>query len=544
MDFDSSFPLKFWLNLGRREDRRLETEARLAEAGISAERFAAIDAKILERRPLKNFASTRISPLKSPLPAVIGDMKVAPPRPSQGFKGYENVGRYALALTQRLAIREAGLRKAPSVLLFEDDVILHPNFEQLISTVELPEDWGIFYLGCTHCTPPAWAGSRVVKATYAVDTHAIAIHSRYFDKILEVLDRHGKPDLGVPLASDQFIATLHSLIPAYACYPNLAWQAVSHSDLIERNYSNYGRDGKQINWSTSVDHLLPEMLGLPSGPTPTEKIVILPGKARGMSPQIARIAKKDLPKLGLLFLTKGGVNNPEIWEEFVSEAPDRVRIFSHSKDRSVKESGFLEGTEIADHHPTEWAGIGLVKASRSMLVEALEDDSLTHFVLLSESCVPIRPLPEILKRIGLDPRSQFGFKTLEECGLARMNRARAVPQIPGGCWRFQSQWWLMDRIAAIFAASLDFTDLFAEMVVPDEAYFATILALQGYPLDGNVIKDDVTWTHWDNASGGPNEWGFLPKEMLNSMTRSNALFARKFPPEADIAQFGLHRTQN
>ena len=45
MDFESAFPLRFWINLGRREDRRVETEARLPEAGIVAERFPGVDAR-------------------------------------------------------------------------------------------------------------------------------------------------------------------------------------------------------------------------------------------------------------------------------------------------------------------------------------------------------------------------------------------------------------------------------------------------------------------------------------------------------------------
>lgn len=43
MDFEMAFPLKFWINLGRREDRRVEMAARLEEMGIAAERYAGVD---------------------------------------------------------------------------------------------------------------------------------------------------------------------------------------------------------------------------------------------------------------------------------------------------------------------------------------------------------------------------------------------------------------------------------------------------------------------------------------------------------------------
>jgi hypothetical protein len=248
------------------------------------------------------------------------------------------------------------------------------------------------------------------------------------------------------------------------------------------------------------------------------------------------------PRLGLLFLTRRDVNHPEIWREFVAEAPGRVRVFSHPKFPGQLKDGFLAGTAIRERHETKWGDISLVRASRAMLLAALEDESLTHFALLSEACVPVRPLPEILKRLELDPRPQFGFKTLKEAVARHVSRIGAVPEVPAGCWRFTSQWWLLDRTAAVFAAGQDYTPLFEKMFVPDEAYFATVLAMQGYPLEGEVVKNDVTWTWWEKDAGSPNEWPELPLERLEGLLHSGALFARKFPKGAGVGKLGLHRS--
>ena len=507
----------------------METEARLEEMGMTAERFAAVDARGMrvkpearDQKPEKKVVALAKGGVNQPNFADTAKGKDATAS-SKEVRGYDSAGRYALALTQRLALREAARRKAPAVLLLEDDVVFHPNFRALIESVELPEDWGIFYLGCTHNQPPEWAGTRVVRASYAVDTHAIAVREPYYKRVMEMLDRHGKPALGVAKASDQFIALLHKEIPAYACYPNLAWQDVSGSDLLGVNYSNYHGDGLQRNWAWAVDSLLKELTGEGRSGTGVEK---------------------DTPaaRLGLLFLTRGDVHHPQIWREFVTEAPDRVRVFSHSKHPEELKGGFLEGTEISEHFETVWGGIGLVKAARAMLLEALEDETLTHFALLSESCVPIRPLPEILRRLEIDPRPQFGYKTLKDASLRQGPRAEGVPQMPQGCWRFQSQWWLLDRVAATFSAGQDFTEMFEKMAVPDEAYFATVLAMQGYPLEGHVLKKDVTWTWWEKDAGSPSAWETMPKDRLTEMIHSGALFARKFPKGADIGKYGLHRS--
>lgn len=550
MDFERAFPLRFWINLGRREDRRVEMEARLDEAGITAERFAAVDARWVRGRtgPVTVFQDA--GPPSDDIWSAAAPDPEALAAAARVVRGYENAGRYALALTQRLAIREAARRKAPAVLLLEDDAVFHPNFRTLIRAVDLPEDWGIFYLGCTHNEPPAWAGGRVVRAAWAVDTHAIAINAPYYRKVMEILDRHGKPDTGIAQASDQFIALLHREVPAYACYPNLAWQDASGSDLLGQKYSNYQLDGLQRNWTESVEHLLPELVG------ERMETVEAGGKANGVpfspasgdpwsdghQPLPVTTVRRRPPKLGLLFLTRDDVNHPAIWKEFADEAPDRIRILSHAKNPELVRSPFLRGTQIRTGHHTEWGEIGLVRASRELLLEALEDESVTHFMLLSESCVPIRPLPEILRRLELDPRPQFGFRTLEKAHLRHVGRIGEVPQVPKACWRFHPQWILLDRVAAVFAAAQDFTDMFSRMSVPDEAYFATVLSMQGYPLEGNVLKKDATWTHWEKDAGSPESWRFLPVERLHDLIHSGALFARKFPKGADIGRYGLHRS--
>ena len=89
MDFETTFPVRYWINLGRRADRRAKMEARFDQAGLTVERFPAVDAKFVRRMALERN--------KEKMPGDSGD----------GVRGYENAGRYALALSQRLAIRRA-----------------------------------------------------------------------------------------------------------------------------------------------------------------------------------------------------------------------------------------------------------------------------------------------------------------------------------------------------------------------------------------------------------------------------------------------------
>ena len=479
MDFEKTFPLRYYINLGRREDRRTELEFHLDQIGVTAERFPAIDSRFC-RNP----------------------------------RGYESKGRYALALTIRLAIRKAKQQKAPALLLLKDDATFHPNFRELISRIDLPDDWRIFYLGCQHTTRPLSHSDGLVKVTRALDSHAWAIHESAYDEVMAAMDAYNKATPIHALASAQFLAALHQKIPTYACYPNLAWQSVDHSDLSGTSFSRYGKVGAQKIHPHIHKDLLTECL----------------------APQIL----DQPPKLGLLFLTRGDVHNPEIWQEWIDQAPDDVKIFTHAKSPEDLIGGFLDGTQIAEQHETAWGEISLVKASLALLNAALQDKTLTHFVLVSESCVPVQPLKRILLRLTHDPRSRFRFSDAENASPTFRFRINSAPEIIVGCWRFHWQWWLLDRTAATMVTRHDHTDKFANMFAPDEGYFGTALMLEGYPVDDVVHDKDLTWTHWEKDAGSPNSHPVISSEHLSEILNSDAFFARKFPKGADIGTYGLH----
>jgi hypothetical protein len=101
---------------------------------------------------------------------------------------------------------------------------------------------------------------------------------------------------------------------------------------------------------------------------------------------------------------------------------------------------------------------------------------------------------------------------------------------------------LLDRVAAKMAVRTDHTKGFEEVFASDEGYFGTVLAMEGYPVDDLVYNEDVTWTHWpeEEEAASPTAHEKLEREHLVSILRSGAVFARKFPPGADIGTYRLH----
>jgi hypothetical protein len=403
------------------------------------------------------------------------------------------------------AIQAARKEGHAAIWVIEDTAVLHPNFRALIGIVAPPSNWGVLHLGGTHMKRPAWAGNRVVEVASLTGSPAFIVRDTHYAEMLRTLATLADDGLE-PLADWNGGES-----PVHAIHPNLAWipTTVDESEV-------YDREGNQLRWSSTTAGLIDEAV-------------------RDAEPPARS-------KLGLLFLTHGDVVHPEIWREFVSERPERVKILSHPKAPAQTDGGFLEGSAIEHLIETKWGDISLVQAARNLLLEALRDTELTHFVLLSETCVPLRPLPEILRRLDLDPRSQFRFLHIGETWELLQERAAMLPEIPLGCWRFTSQWWLLNRTAATLAAGQDQTELFARMEVPDECYFATVLALQGYPLEREVINQPVTWSWWEADRGSPLPWVDFPPDRFRSAFHSPALFGRKFLEGSNIGSFGLHRS--
>lgn len=507
-NFKEAFELVFWLNFGFDHLHRERFVSRLEEIGISAERFPAFG------------GSSRTGVMRKLLLEQGGQPEHLGRRAGSGLNWSCDVIR---ARNLRLVLREAGSRDVGSVLIFNDDAEFHPNFQELFRRTELPQDWKVLYLGGVHKVEPEWAGVRVVRVKRIEGFSSIAVHRNAFMDLRRALRECLDGTTSLADALENF----HAKQGSYACFPNLVWRVPL--DAKAAHEQPFSGDGRQLAFPNAVSELLPRLI---SGGRVGE----------GVDRDTCGYDKTRPAMLGLLFLTRADVEHPQIWKEYVDEAPERVRVFSHPKFRDGTKFDFLNGTHISQHILTEWGDISLVMATRALLAEALACEELTHFALLSESCVPIIPLPLLLRRLDLDPRSQFKYRTRDNCLPLQWLRAWKAPGVPERCWRFSSQWWIMNRVAATISSIPDMTDLFREMVAPDEAYFATVLALQGYPLDGEVLNKASTWYFWPRGSGRPSEWSTLPKQRVMEMIHSGAPFARKFLKGSDIGELMLHRS--
>ncbi len=218
MDFEETFPMRVCLNLDRRPERWAMATDEFQQAGLTVDRWPAVDGNRVRRT-----------------------------------YGYAWPTRYAVNLTKRLIVRSAMFRKAEAVFLFEDDVLLHPEWRQRLKSLRLPLNWGMFFLGCQHVARPEPVAPGLVRTFAAVDNHAVGIRREWYERVIYAL-RHGSEDAYIwpHTASDRHLASLMKEIPTYVAWPNLAWQRNILSDQTQTRYTLYDRTGMQ----TTNRHLL------------------------------------------------------------------------------------------------------------------------------------------------------------------------------------------------------------------------------------------------------------------------------------------------
>lgn len=253
------------------------------------------------------------------------------------------------------------------------------------------------------------------------------------------------------------------------------------------------------------------------------------------------------PRVAFLFLTRGDHHHPGIWREYLDGAEgERPRILAHTKAREFLESdSILLQAQIDEEVETAWGGISLVRATLALLRAALEDATATHFVLISESCVPVRPYGELVRSLRLDPRSRMRVQPWHEVRSRNILKAQRLENLPGirkEVAHFQDQWMCLNREDAGLILTHDRTEAFEGVWAPDEAYFATVLAVLGRPPLQSVANRPITWTEWREGQPHPEEFRHVGGRTAAQIVDSGCFFARKFPEGSDIGRWELHRS--
>ena len=254
------------------------------------------------------------------------------------------------------------------------------------------------------------------------------------------------------------------------------------------------------------------------------------------------------PQVAFLFLTRGEVHHRQIWEDYLMQAGNRGRVYAHTKDETILSKGsFLIDSQIESKAETAWGELSLVRATLALLRAALEDSDTTHFILVSESCVPVRPFEHLRVNLRRDNRSRMRVWSMDEVRRTgnrdKVMRLERLTGISKSLACFQEQWMCLSREDALIVTEKDWTPCFERVYAADECYFATVLAESGKPPSEVLANRAITWTDW-RGGAHPVEYHQVLPRTAAQIAESGCFFARKFPAGSDIGKWGLHRLEH
>jgi len=218
MLLDNLFPHKVCINLDRRADRRQRMQAEFARHGIAdVRRFSACD----------------------------GNALVLPSH----WK--HTAGAYGCLLSHLRVVQAARELGHESVLIFEDDAVLDPQFTAKFASFmrEVPADWDMLYFGALHKDEPGKVSDHVYRITKGNSTYAYALKRTVFDAFIELNGR----------AEHVLDVNAYELQQRFNCYcfmPNLAWVESEYSDVQNRLERHWYLEKSLVLFGARVNRLL------------------------------------------------------------------------------------------------------------------------------------------------------------------------------------------------------------------------------------------------------------------------------------------------
>ena len=428
------------------------------------------------------------------------------------------IGWCARLLRRLEKIRATGV---DVVLLLSDRVEF---IDHAIDLPALPPNWRIIFLGGMNLKSPTlvrgYPGIVAPKDIHGIGGALVRLSElkRLRFELRALYHRDGWPRWPMN--------TLSACPGVFACYPNIAWTNDANAPLSTQTGGAplFDEAGRQLIEPLIETQMASALLSSATSP-------------RDFAIRAPRMFGRT--KLGVLFLTIAGLTHDEMWREYFEHGGGRARGWLYARNPGKVVSAFSGSILGQTRAFTEWGHISLVKVMVSLIREALEDEDITHVAFASESCVPIRPVSDVVGILGHDGRSRLVCEPVRDPLMFR-DRAPACPLLRRNLM-LHSQWVVLTRRHARMIVAHDQTDQFNHAFAPDEAYFGTVLCSLGEHPTRDFAKTEATWKEWPYpGSSHPRLWNNVDAPLIAEIRRSGAFFARKVARTSNIRDFGPH----
>ncbi|KAI4379666.1 hypothetical protein MLD38_005935 [Melastoma candidum] len=258
---------------------------------------------------------------------------------------------------------------------------------------------------------------------------------------------------------------------------------------------------------------------------------VLPAPARDLTDEeiASRVVAHDIlgmphptksPKISFLFMCAGSLPFEKLWDRFFRGHEGRFSVYIHtSSEKPAHVSSYFMDREVRSTMVV-WGQISMVDAEKRLLAAALKDSENQHFVLLSDSCVPLHPFDYVYDYL-MHTNISFldSFYDPGPHGNGRYSE-HMLPEIEKEEFRKGAQWFTLKRQHAliVMADSLYYTKFrnFCKVAlcpylsgqegrscIPDEHYLPTFFTM----VDPNGISNwSVTHVDWSERKWHPKSY--------------------------------------
>lgn len=178
----------------------------------------------------------------------------------------------------------------------------------------------------------------------------------------------------------------------------------------------------------------------------------------------------------------------------------------------------------------------LVLAQNILLKEALQNENNTHFIILSNSCVPFKKFNYIYDNLDKD----FSYFHL----FSDMSRNEAMDRIDYYYYKidnkyFQkaSQWSILNKKHANILVNAENEYIDWIETIPDESSYITYLFYMNLQNELKLVKNSkyeaTTFTNWFDELKLKN-YDYISDDELYSIYNSKCFFGRKFTKDCKL----------
>jgi len=237
-------------------------------------------------------------------------------------------------------------------------------------------------------------------------------------------------------------------------------------------------------------------------------------------------------KIAFLFLIYDKINNEDVWKTFFENVPKtQYDIFIH--DKTYKKSEYFDKYKLNNPILTNWGDISLLLAQNLLIEEGLKDPDISHFIFLSNSCIPFKKFEHIYNKLD-GSFSYFNICPHEE-SFPRCNPS--LEMVDKKIIQKSHQWCILNRKhAEILVNDINIYRKWFEYkgTVPDEHSYITYLFYLNLQdelkITKNLPESATTYTNWRDHEFfcHPKSYDNINIDEILKLWKAHCFFGRKF----------------